>query len=133
MDATPTRSVHKPRGNRVLCMCVQLTRVICMGAVEQVCVRVDHKSDYCPHFKQILLDSVGSVWWKLYVVIYSGCCMPFSTILVVIPGSPDLESSVLVSLDESAPYIFMCQSGGVSSAVQQVRNILRIHSTVWTT
>ena len=25
------------------------------------------------------------------------CCMPFSTILVVNPGSPGLESSVLVS------------------------------------
>ena len=25
------------------------------------------------------------------------CCMPFSTFLVVIPGSPGLESSVLVS------------------------------------
>ena len=35
----------------------------------------------------------------LEIVVMSGCCccMPFSTILVVNPGSPGLESSVLVS------------------------------------
>ena len=36
-------------------------------------------------------------------------------------------------LYRSVQKIFRCQSGGVNSTVEQVRNILRIHSTVWTT
>ena len=34
---------------------------------------------------------------KLEMNLSQCCCMPFSTILVVNPGSPGLESSVLVS------------------------------------
>ena len=50
---------------------------------------------YCDMFSvvNVYLDHL-----KFYVVcINSCCCMPFSTILVVNPGSPGLESSVLVS------------------------------------
>ena len=38
-----------------------------------------------------------SVLCGILFVMYGSCCMPFSSILVVNPGSPGLESSVLVS------------------------------------
>ena len=39
----------------------------------------------------------GCVGCCAFCLICCCCCMPFSTILVVNPGSPGLESSVLVS------------------------------------
>ena len=43
-------------------------------------------------------DSVVRMWVQLKrLCVCCCCCMPFSTIIVVNPGSPGLESSVLVS------------------------------------
>ena len=61
-----------------------------------------YKCDFLCLQELWLLDEtlyrLGSISTEyMYTAICCCCCMPFSTILVVNPGSPGLESSVLVS------------------------------------
>ena len=106
---TPAGSVHKSRGDNVVLMWVQLKKCVMCVSVQKghsgdECVLASTLCKYDLRKGDLFVLSWGRVRQLMRGSISSEllmcgccCCMPFSTILIVNPGSPGLESSVLVS------------------------------------
>ena len=91
------RGLHTNSGVTMWCVCGCSRRDVCV-------LQKEHSGDGCDLASTLCMYDLFVLSWarvrrvRREVYLQNCCrCIPFSTILVVIPGSPGLESSVLVS------------------------------------